>query len=174
MLDRHPASSGVSYTVASGGLYRVGGYGSLGPITKVTVHHPVSGPVSTIAQARSLIAAYDRQHQASYGGGIGYHEFIDGAGRVYPVRSAKAKGAHTGGQNTGNYGISVFGNFETQQPTAAALRTLEDRLTKPPKAGTGLPDLRGKVVRGHNEWPGQFTACPGRNLLPHVKRIRNK
>ncbi len=158
--------------VRSHGVFRTSGYGALGPIREVTVHHPVSGQVSSISTARSLIHAYDSQHARQYGGGIGYHEFIDAKGRVYPVRSPKARGAHTARRNSGNYGISVFGNYEVQKPSSAALATLKARLTQAPPRSSGLPDLRGKDVRGHREWPGQSTACPGRFLLPHVQALR--
>jgi len=145
-------------------------YGALGPIVRCTVHHTAGPQPATYEQAVALIRGYDRQHLEQYGGGIGYHEMIDPAGRLFVVRDKLAKGAHTRLENAGNYGLNLLGNFETSEPTPAALKTLRRRLTEaPPK---GLPDLRRVEVRGHQEWPGQATACPGRNLLPEVRAIR--
>lgn len=152
---------------------RKGGYGSLGPLRNVTVHHDAA-TINRDASMRFIaerLLAFDRQHASQWGGGIGYHEAIDPKGRVWRTRMSYARGAHTGGQNTNNYGILVMGNFEVQEPTDAQVRALRKRLTELPPAG--LPDLRGKPVRGHRDWPGptNATACPGRHLVGHVKRL---
>lgn len=152
---------------------RKSGYGALGPLRNVTVHHDAAiiRPDADMRFVALRLLAFDRQHTSQYGGGIGYHEAIDPAGRVWRTRMSYARGAHTGGQNTSNYGILVMGNFEVQDPTPAQLRTLRKRLVEMPPAG--FPDLRGKPVRGHRDWPGptNATACPGRSLIPHVKRL---
>lgn len=152
---------------------RRGGYGALGAITDATVHHDAA-PISagaTLADIEARLRRYDAMHTRLYGGGIGYHEAIDPKGRIWPLRSSSARGAHTGGHNTNNYGLMLLGNFETQKPTSAQLRTLRARLTQAPPSG--LPDLRGIRVRGHQDWPGptNATACPGRHLIPHVHRL---
>lgn len=152
---------------------RVSGYGLLGPIRDVTVHHDAatisSGHPLGLVQQR--LRDYDRLHTQRFGGGIGYHEAIDPQGRIHQMRSRLAKGAHVGGFNSGNYGLMLLGNFELQSPTPEQLETLRHRLTQPP--APGLPDLRGKRVRGHQDWPppGGSTACPGKALVPHVKRL---
>lgn len=152
---------------------RTGGYGALGALTDVTVHHDaaVIQPKASADFVRARLLGYDRHHQQLYGGGIGYHEAIDPAGRVWPLRSPKAKGAHTGGHNSNNYGVMLLGNFDQQAPTRAQLRALRARLTQAPPPG--LPDLRGVRVRGHQDWPGPTnrTACPGRQLIPHVHKL---
>lgn len=152
------------------GFKRTSGYGALGPIRHVTVHHSAGPRPASMRQAVALIRSYDDQHTRLYGGGIGYHEIIDTQGRVYPVRSAQAKGAHTRLHNTQNYGISLLDNFDERRPTRAQLDTLAHRLTQPPPAGSGLPDLRRENIRGHYEWPDNSTACPGRFLKPHVAK----
>lgn len=152
---------------------RVRGYGLLGPIRDVTVHHDadVISPGYSLEFIRGKLIGYDRAHAAKWGGGIGYHEAIDPQGRIHQMRSRLAKGAHVGGFNSGNYGLMLLGNFELQSPTPEQLETLRHRLTQPP--APGLPDLRGKRVRGHQDWPppGGSTACPGKALVPHVKRL---
>lgn len=174
MVARRRAQIGRPLTVVTKIPARTGGYGSLGPIRDVTVHHDaaVIDPDASMTAIESRLRSFDRQHSALYGGGgIGYHEAIDPQGRVWLLRRSYARGAHTGGQNTGNYGQLVMGNFENQKPTEAQLRTLRRRLTEaPPK---GLPDLRGKRVRGHQDWPGptNATLCPGKNLIPTVKGL---
>lgn len=174
VVERHSRER-ADLSVVSRSLlpFRRSGYGLLGPIRAVTVHHSAGPRAETMDEAVATIRAYDAMHARLYGGGIGYHEIVDDAGRVYPVRSRLAKGAHTGGCNSNNYGISFLGNYETDEPTPEQLATLRARLTEAPPKGSGLPDLRGKTVKGHRDWPGptNATACPGRNLYPHVLKF---
>lgn len=160
-------------TVMKSPVFRTGGYGSLGPINRVAVHHDAAKLRFAAYEMRTVIRSYDRDHTIKFGGGIGYHEIIDGEGRIWPVRAKNSKGAHVGGNNSNTYGIMLVGNFHdgTERPTEKQLTTLEARLTqKPPK---GLPDLRGKKPFGHKEIINN-SACPGRRFLPWVQKLRSR
>lgn len=153
-------------------IVRHDGYGSLGEIRRVAVHHDAGVIRFTMDSVRKMIRAYDTQHMNQYGGGIGYHEIIDGRGRIWRTRSSSSKGAHVAGNNTNTYGIMLTGNFEERDtPTKAQLDTLHIRLTQAPPAG--LPDLRNKKPYGHKEIVNN-SACPGRRLLPWVQEFRSK
>lgn len=150
---------------------RADGYGPLGDLTDVTVHHDaaVIGPRAGDALVKQRLKTYDQMHRNLWGGGIGYHEAIAPDGKVWQLRLPSSKGAHTARHNSNNYGVMLLGNFEVHSPTEEQLRSLERRFTEPPPRG--LPDLRWKRVRGHQDWPDNATACPGRELAPHVRRL---
>lgn len=171
-LEKRKTQAGVGkLTVMKSPIFRTGGYGALGPITRVGVHHDAGRLRFTIPDMQAMIRAYDAQHMREYHGGIGYHEIIDAQGRIWPVRDEKAKGAHVALNNSNTYGIMLTGNFEdgTERPTEEQLDTLHARLTGPPPPG--LPDLRGKLPYGHKEIINN-SACPGRRFLPWIQALR--
>lgn len=91
---------------------------------------------------------------------IAYHYLIDGAGRLYAGRDLHARGAHTGGFNTGTVGVCVLGNFENQTPPAAqldALRSLGAHLA----ATVGI-----EYLASHQDFQPGATVCPGHHLGP--------
>ena len=57
---------------------------------------------------------------------IGYHYCVDDAGRIYEGVPRDFRGTHVGGANTGNIGISMFGNFEIAEeyPTTDSMQSL--------------------------------------------------
>ena len=56
---------------------------------------------------------------------IGYNYVIDEVGQVYEGRDLGARGAHTGGHNTGTIGIVLLGSFELTRPTTAQMVSLK-------------------------------------------------
>jgi hypothetical protein len=111
------------------------------PVQTLTVHHTgfdddQPDPAATVR------AIYYAQAVGNGWGDVGYHLFIDDAGRVYegtysdpdavpvfgpdPVdgRPQMVNGAHVGGFNAGNVGVCLIGDFTARRPTAAARRSL--------------------------------------------------
>jgi len=89
---------------------------------------------------------------------IGYHYLIDSQGRISEGRVIRARGAHTGGFNTGTIGVVLLGNFETGEPPEAqtqALHTLSRYL-----AGT----YTLTHLAGHRDFQPGVTLCPGVHL----------
>lgn len=172
-LDKRQAQAAPKsrISVQQSPIFRRDGYGDLGPITRVGIHHDAGRLRYTMEDMRTMIRSYDAQHMREYGGGIGYHEIIDAKGRVWPTRDKRAKGAHVAMNNSNTYGIMLTGNFEdgSERPTQAQLDTLYARLTQKPP--TGLPDLRGKKAYGHKEIINN-SACPGRRFLPWIQAFR--
>lgn len=98
---------------------------------------------------------------------IGYHFVVSQSGKLYQGRSDEQRpGAHVGNQNAGNVGISFIGNYQESQPPAAQLDAAVS-LMKWVKDTYNIPWTRD-AVRGHRQWPGQSTSCPGDNLLSKI------
>jgi hypothetical protein len=134
-------------------------------IVKTTVHHTAGPPPSRNTRAAEEAKMREIQNFHMDGNGwddIAYGLLIMPSGRVYRGRGIGVIGAHVGHNNTGNAGICLVGNFETAQPTKAALASLRHLVKNHPR-------LRGKPVYGHRDFGG--TACPGKNLYPITKEL---
>jgi hypothetical protein len=98
---------------------------------------------------------------------IGYHYLVDQQGRIYAANPVDRRGAHVGGHNTGNIGISFLGNYQSLQPTDKQLMS----------AGKLIRHLSGKygispsatTVKGHRDQGS--TACPGNHLYAELDQI---
>ena len=86
---------------------------------------------------------------------IGYHIVIDSFGVLYEGRVLNARGAHTGGHNTGTVGIVLLGNFNVIQPFAVQLGALR-LLTAYLKVAYHITHLAG-----HRDFQPDETECPG-------------
>lgn len=134
----------------------------------ITVHHTVTPTVDSISPAARVrgIQAY---HIDSNGWcDVGYHFLVGQDGRVYQGRSSELRtGAHVGGANTDNVGVSFLGTFTTDIPAddmfaagADVIRWLSDSYDVP---------LQRSAVRGHREWGS--TECPGGALFDRLDRL---
>lgn len=91
---------------------------------------------------------------------IGYHFLIAQDGQIYRGRSQSNRpGAHVGGQNGGNIGIGFIGDFSERAPDELQLESAA-LLTRWIHETYAVP-LTRRAIRGHREWPGQTTGCPG-------------
>lgn len=165
----------------------------------ITVHHSVTpagwDPAATMR-------AFHRYHTLTNGwGDIGYQLVIDPSGQVYQgrttdsaypvfrgptppgVRPAVVTGAHVGGNNSGNVGVCLMGNFDLGMPTPGAYAALVNVLARlcralnlDPFQGVGYwnPDAgagRGmQAINGHRDW--MSTGCPGGSLYASLPAVR--
>jgi hypothetical protein len=142
------------------------------PIRRITVHHDGMGAGFTNTSrgaAAERLEAIRRAHvnRRPAFGDIGYHYIIDPAGRVWQGRPLAWQGAHVGGQNHGNIGICMLGNFEQHEATNAQLAGLERFIAM--QMRTHRINLRN--VHSHRELAA--TACPGRLLQPRIVSMRS-
>lgn len=145
--------------------------GALHTPYRMTFHETVTtnGETGNAAKARM------RQMQAFHQDGrgwcdIGYHFSIDAAGKIHRGRTTTQRtGSHVGSQNSGNIGISLMGTYATVQPPQVQLDGLMDAFAW--LAETWGIDVNGGNIRGHREWPGQATSCPGETVLPKKAQI---
>ena len=128
-------------------------------LTTLVVHHAAlefhHGP-RTIQRLHILRKGY---------ADVAYHFFIDGLGQLYEGRPLAARGAHTGGYNTGTVGVCLLGNFELIPSLQAQLDTLQAL------ASTLGREYALTHLAGHRDFQPEATVCPGENLwsaLPAV------
>ncbi|SDO27175.1 peptidoglycan recognition protein family protein [Alkalicoccus daliensis] len=135
-----------------------------GQPNRITIHHSAGNTGSA-----DTFAHYHTQHLGWPG--IGYHYVINRNGDIERCWNDTVVSYHTKGSNTGNIGICLVGNgsFTTEQ--MKQLITLIQSLQK--RWG-----IQTSNVKGHREWKGQQTECPGfevsrvRGLLPVRKLLR--
>jgi hypothetical protein len=140
---------------------------SLGTATRMTVHHtetPTNDSMSPAARLRQ-IQAYHMDVKGWCD--IGYHYLMSRDGQLWEGRRDTLLGAHAGGNNTGNIGISVMGSHDATPITETQINSIA-KLIK------GISDQRGIAInrtkiKGHREY--NPTTCPGDALLDQLDLI---
>jgi hypothetical protein len=130
-------------------------------ITRITLHHtgfpePLRPDEDPIQRLRNLQAwgANDRNWWD-----VPYHFLIDLDGNIYEGRDWRYKGdTNTTYEPGGHLLISVIGNYEIQQPTAAQIDAIAELMAW----GLDRFALTPDVIGGHYDYAA--TACPGRHL----------
>ena len=145
------------------------------------VHHTATS--NSYSSAAAVMRSMEHYHVRSLGWkDLGYNIVIDRAGNVYEGRAGGLEsgviGAHARGYNTGSFGVSIIGNYDSANPTTSSLRALERVIAWQSRVYGINPDgwtdaTNGSWTRtivGHRE-VGQ-TACPGRvqNELPRIRQ----
>lgn len=133
---------------------------TLGPIKFLTIH------CTATPEGRDNTAAEVTRWDIEIFGQPSYHHVIELDGDVVRTLRDDQKGAHTGGRNTGNIGISYVGGTATMNAGGKP----KDTRTPAQKAALRkiVADYRAKypgiIVRGHRDWPGVTKACPSFNV----------
>jgi len=143
-------------------------FGKLGEVEYVTIHHSAGPMAPTKATCQRLNRSYQIYHEDKGWGDVAYHFCVDDLGRFYRLRPHDAKGTHTADTNSRNIGIMFHGNFDFNELTTGHRGAIEWLFKGGFYQLFGEPEAGVKLVRGHREWPGQSTACPGTNLLRHL------
>jgi hypothetical protein len=167
-------------------------------IKAAVIHHTGMDSDNTLscAQSRARMRSIQQEHFARGYYDIGYNFVVDRCGQIFEGRSGgmdlPVTGAHDVGFNTNTVGISYLGNFESAQPSRAALDAMARIVAW--KFGMYGVDPTGKVTLTSGTPKGQdgnlvdkgtsitlprvfghrdtnATACPGKNLYPKLSRI---
>ena len=161
-------------------------------VTKFVVHHTATGvdmnnPKNTVRaiynshyyRCANNIGSYDPDDPncdeiSELWQDIGYNYLIDPYGNIYEGRAGGigAIGAHSP-PNTGTIGISILGNYVSQEPTQASLVSLSKLISSLAQLNNLTP-AQGATVFGHRD--RNATACPGAllyNKLSHVTSTAN-
>jgi hypothetical protein len=144
---------------------------------RIAIHHAVS-PNNTNKPGAQAVRDIQYGHMYGYHdwSDIGYHFVIDRDGTIYRGNPEDRIGAHVGGNNTGNIGISFLGQY--QPPSALGIPAGEPTDQQLKSAGRLAGYLADKYdialdrqnVKGHREH-GNSTSCPGDNLLDEIETI---
>lgn len=125
-------------------------------IAYITIH------CTATPEGRPNTAAEVTQWDIARFGQPSYHYVIELDGKVVQTLRHDQRGAHTGGHNTGNIGISYVGGTASLNAGGAP----KDTRTPAQKAALEhlvrnllmvWPNVR---IRGHRDWPNVAKACP--------------
>ncbi|MPZ73213.1 MAG: hypothetical protein GEU74_08275 [Nitriliruptorales bacterium] len=164
-------------------------------ITMGIVHHTAGANGYTRAQADDVVRGVYRYHTGSNGwSDIGYNFLVDRFGTIYEGRYGGVRkpviGAHAGGFNTGTFGVSLMGSFDSARPSRkmkAGLRRLlawkydlhhTDVLGTTKYTSSGSSKYAaGRTVKlnrlsGHRDVSA--TACPGASVYSLLPRLRKQ
>jgi hypothetical protein len=153
-------------------------------IDHVVVHHTANGNDYSRADGPALVRSIHYWHtQANGWNDIGYNVLVDRYGVVYEGRRGgldrAVVGAHAAGFNTGSFGISVIGNFDTADIPSAAYASLAQTMAwKMRLHGMNLSPSHTftknnrvvNTISGHRDVG--YTACPGRYLHQRLAALR--
>jgi MYXO-CTERM domain-containing protein len=147
--------------------------------SRITVHHTVTYPDSG-GSYEARIRAIQAFHMDGRGYcDIAYHVMVTLDGQLWEARPETVRGGHTGGQNTGNLGVSLIGCFHPtsdcsgigpNQPSADMVAATAQAIGT--AALTFGISISSATVMGHRDNPGQSTACPGDNVHGQLDAIR--
>jgi len=152
-------------------------------VRTIVIHHTAS--VKNLDDPKTAIRNIQYYHAVKRGwGDIGYNYVIDQEGNIYEGRRGgeKVVGGHAIPVNRASIGISVMGNFQTQDLPSEVVEAIV-KLTRA-KAELYDLDLNSRikykgvnydVLQGHRD--NSPTACPGENLylaLPSIRYLAMK
>lgn len=148
-------------------------------VTHLVVHHQAGA--ANPPYAATVMAIWQLHVNTNGWCDIGYNWLIAPDGTVFEGRAGgnNVIGAHFSGNNSNTMGVCFLGNFQNDQPTAAALESLEQLLawkacdSNIDPAGTALHAASGLTLHricGHRD--GGATLCPGENLYAKLPSIR--
>ena len=138
-------------------------------VTAIVIHH--SATTEGGAEAFRLLHRVFRGWRD-----VGYHFIIGNGthtadGMLETGRPELCRGAHAKGANEFSIGVCLVGNFMTETPTSAQMKTLGGLLASL-TANYGLEP--GSILL-HRQVTGSSTECPGKNLtLPMVREALEK
>ena len=154
-------------------------------IAKFVIHHTGEYVKEQRNPAEIMRAIYFFHTITRGWGDIGYNYVIDPQGNIYEGRAGGpfAVGAHTAFHNIGSVGISLMGNFQTEQPTTAQTEVLSLLLAD--HARRFKVNLSGRTfflgqhsanVSGHRDVAraGHSTACPGRIFMQNCPKFAHE
>lgn len=158
----HLAADGVAVSRADWGA-RATQCSSTHSIYRMTVHHTVSanGLTDMPAELRQIQSF----HMDTRGWcDVGYHFLVGQDGKVYQGRVETLLGAHVGGNNTGNGGISYIGTFTSVAPSQAMFDAGAS-IIRSISATYGVA-IDSSNIKGHRDYSA--TACPGDTFYPKL------
>lgn len=134
----------------------------LGPVKFLTIHCAATPEGRHVAADQ--ITAWDK---AKFGQ-TSYHWVVELDGSMHRTLRDDQKGAHVGGNNTGNIGICYVGGVD-KKGNPKDTRTDAQKKSLLTLIRTYKERYPGIVIRGHRDWPGVKKACPSFDVSAWLK-----
>lgn len=136
---------------------------------RLTIHHTVT-PNNDSMSMPARMRQIQSFHINSRGWcDVGYHFLIGQDGKIYQGRVENILGAHAGGANTNNVGISFIGTFTSATPSTAMMDAAA-RMMKSMSRTYGI-SLNRDRVKGHRQVGTTGTSCPGDALYARLSSL---
>lgn len=132
---------------------------NINTINGITIHHSAS------TNDNSIREIYDIQHEKFIKIGVCYTFIIRKNGDIIKCHKFNEFVSHAPNANTSDISICIDGNFDIENPTNAQIESLK-YLIKYIKNQFNITK-----IRGHQDVPGNATACPGKNLEEIIKTL---
>lgn len=138
---------------------------SMLPIKYLTIH------CTATPEGRDNTAAEVTKWDIDRFGQPSYHQVVELDGDAVRTLRDDQIGAHTGGHNTGNIGISYVGGTTSMNSGAKPkdTRTPAQKATLRRLVVEYKAKYPGIIVRGHRDWPGVTKACPCHDVAAWMK-----
>jgi len=154
-------------------------------VTHIIVHHS-AGQTNSDDFKAVLRSYWDTHVNTRRWDDIGYNWLVDGNGVIYEGRGKGRLGAHFSCMNENTTGVCVIGNYETVNPTKAALNSLKDIIAWEACDGAievdaigyhiysqlDLEHLSGHRDGGRSPIACSTTVCPGDSLYKELPALR--
>ncbi|MEX1178043.1 MAG: S-layer homology domain-containing protein [Nitriliruptor sp.] len=154
--------------------------------TFAVLHHTAGSNNYSKAESPGVVRGIYSYHARTLGwGDIGYNALVDKYGRIYEGRAGGlhrgAIGAHAKGFNTGSFGVSIMGNYDTVDVPAVALESVA-RVTAWKYDLHGIDASATRTMSAHGKTINTLTAhrnigstaCPGRYLYAKMGALRSR
>jgi len=144
----------------------------------IAIHHTAGSAVSSDATVRNV----QDGHFARKFSDIGYHYLVGVDGKIYKGRSLEFQGAHVLGHNNHSIGLNFIGCFDSNEchpPQYPAVASVTEAMIQSMGELLGVLSahfgiiINSTSVKGHREFRGAKTACPGDRILARMSDIRN-
>ncbi len=132
------------------------------PIKYLTIH------CAATPEGRDVKAATITQWDREKFGQTSYHWVIELDGSMHRTLQDNQRGAHVGGNNTGNIGICYVGGVDAKMKPKDT-RTPAQKATLRTLIRTYQERYPGIVIRGHRDWPKVQKACPSFDVAAWIK-----
>lgn len=138
---------------------------SMLPIKYLTIH------CTATPEGRDNTAAEVTKWDIDRFGQPSYHQVVELDGDAVRTLRDDQIGAHTGGHNTGNIGISYVGGTTSMNSGAKPkdTRTPAQKATLRRLVVEYKAKYPGIIVRGHRDWPNVAKACPSFDVSAWLK-----
>jgi hypothetical protein len=135
----------------------------------LTIHHTYTPNIDSLSMAARVRQIQSYHIDVRGWCDIGYHFLVGQDGQVYQGRYENKTGAHAGGANRNNVGISLIGNFSDLTPSqsmqTATARTIDAMATE-----YGISRTRARI-KGHREVGSTATSCPGEKTFQILEQL---